>query len=139
MRNKLLMAGVGLILMGTNAYANGLGEDRPWQFKDANTTASQAINLDLMERKKAGYYDGTGQGAGGGGGFGGGSSATNNFYQFVDQSTTVNNCTSNGVGSPITCGGATNNSTNAQTTTQSNATADTTVTGNSIGTINNGQ
>lgn len=40
------------------AEANGLGEGRPWQFDTSADKSAKAAELDLMERKKGGYYDG---------------------------------------------------------------------------------
>jgi len=40
------------------SYANGLGESRPWQFETAHEKSARAGVLDVIERKKGGYYDG---------------------------------------------------------------------------------
>lgn len=47
-------------IMGTSvsAVANGFGENRPWQFADPNDRNARAATLDLIERKKGGFYDG---------------------------------------------------------------------------------
>lgn len=42
------------------AIANGFGENRPWQFASPSERNARASTLDLMERKKGGYYDGFG-------------------------------------------------------------------------------
>ena len=42
------------------AIANGFGENRPWQFATPGERNARASTLDLMERKKGGYYDGFG-------------------------------------------------------------------------------
>lgn len=40
------------------ALANGWMESRPWQFETSADKANKAGVLDLIERKKGGYYDG---------------------------------------------------------------------------------
>lgn len=38
--------------------ANGLSESRPWQFQTTGDKANKAAVVDLVERKKGGFYDG---------------------------------------------------------------------------------
>lgn len=48
-----------LILSATlsaSAHANNYGESYGWQFRTSADRANQAIVLDLMERRRAGYY-----------------------------------------------------------------------------------
>ncbi|VVT18124.1 conserved hypothetical protein [Roseovarius sp. EC-SD190] len=40
------------------ALANGYLENRPWQFQTTTDRANKAVVLDLIERKKGGFYDG---------------------------------------------------------------------------------
>ena len=53
-------AAFGITFVGSTpfAFANGLGEARPWQFDSNADKTRKALELDLMERKKGGYYDG---------------------------------------------------------------------------------
>ena len=55
---KSLMSAL-IIFGGTviSVEANGLGEDRSWQFDTSADKANKAAVLDLIERKKGGYYD----------------------------------------------------------------------------------
>jgi len=52
------VAAVLIAVSAGSALANGLGESRPWQFDTSADKANKAAELDLMERKKGGYYDG---------------------------------------------------------------------------------
>lgn len=54
----LAVAGVGLAVMTSPALANGLLENRPWQFQTTADKANKSVVLDLIERKQGGYYDG---------------------------------------------------------------------------------
>lgn len=45
------------------AIANGLYENRPWQFETSADKANKAIVTDMIERKKGGYYDAFGPGS----------------------------------------------------------------------------
>lgn len=45
------------VLAATGVRANGIGENGSWQFESAQDKAQKAANVDLMERKKGGYYD----------------------------------------------------------------------------------
>lgn len=45
-------------LLATAGAANGLLENRPWQFQTSADKANKAIVLDLIERKKGGFFDG---------------------------------------------------------------------------------
>lgn len=47
-----------LVLAPAELSANGLLENRPWQFDSGMDKANKAAVLDLIERKKGGYYDG---------------------------------------------------------------------------------
>lgn len=44
--------------LATHVNANGLYENRPWQFETPQEKSSKAGVLDLVERKKGGFYDG---------------------------------------------------------------------------------
>jgi hypothetical protein len=46
-----------LISVGTG-HANGFGESSPWQFRTANERAVNIGIVDVMERKRGGFYDG---------------------------------------------------------------------------------
>lgn len=59
------------------AHANGWLESRPWQFQTSADRANNAVVLDLIERKKGGYYDGF--------------------------STTVNNYSNTNIGTQVNC------------------------------------
>ena len=60
--NRLMTAAVCsvvTIMVGASAvFANGLGENRAWQFDTANDKIAKASIADLREKKKGGYYDG---------------------------------------------------------------------------------
>lgn len=71
MASAVMMGGVGA------ASANGWYESRPWQFDTSADKANKAAILDLIERKKGGYYDGF--------------------------STTINNNNTTNVGTQINC------------------------------------
>jgi hypothetical protein len=46
-------------LLGINAaHANGFGENSPWQFETPLETSANLAVLDMIERKKGGFYDG---------------------------------------------------------------------------------
>lgn len=49
---------VTLLLTAPVSQANGLGESRPWQFETPSEKSARAGVLDVIERKKGGYYDG---------------------------------------------------------------------------------
>lgn len=52
---------VGVVLcafLAPAAFANGYLENRPWQFQTSADRANKAVVLDLIERKKGGFYDG---------------------------------------------------------------------------------
>ncbi|MEX0921765.1 MAG: hypothetical protein WDZ84_03240 [Rhodovibrionaceae bacterium] len=62
-RNLAILAIAALSLSATSfaagsAQANGFSESRPWQFRTTADRANNAAVLDLIERKKGGYYDG---------------------------------------------------------------------------------
>ena len=52
-----LIAGMGAML-ATPSFSNGLVENRPWQFQTTADKANKAAVLDIIERKKGGFYDG---------------------------------------------------------------------------------
>ena len=45
-------------MIAVPSFANGLLESRPWQFQTSADRANKAVVLDLIERKKGGFYDG---------------------------------------------------------------------------------
>lgn len=57
----ILLSGAGIVaLFGSAlspAHANGWLESRPWQFETSADKANKAAVVDLIERKKGGYYD----------------------------------------------------------------------------------
>lgn len=66
-KEKVLMCTAAVIIGATTiavcalptlGRANGLGESRPWQFQTSADRANKASVLDLIERKRGGYYDG---------------------------------------------------------------------------------
>jgi hypothetical protein len=56
----LTSTGVAVAVMISPTFANGLLENRPWQFQTTTDKANKSAVLDLIERKKGGYYDGFG-------------------------------------------------------------------------------
>ncbi len=57
-RKLAILAIAALTLSSASALANGFSESRPWQFRTTADRANNAAVLDLIERKKGGYYDG---------------------------------------------------------------------------------
>ncbi len=53
----LILAFAGSVALATAAQANGWLESRPWQFDTSADKANKAAVVDLIERKKGGYYD----------------------------------------------------------------------------------
>lgn len=53
----LILALAGSVALATAAQANGWLESRPWQFDTSADKANKAAVVDLIERKKGGYYD----------------------------------------------------------------------------------
>lgn len=54
----VLLASPGALLVSAApAMANGLGENGAWQFQTQQDRAQKNAVVDLMERKKAGFYD----------------------------------------------------------------------------------
>jgi hypothetical protein len=52
------IAWIGVAAVASSAaLANGLFENRPWQFQTSADRANKAIVLDLIERKKGGFFD----------------------------------------------------------------------------------
>jgi hypothetical protein len=51
------VAGVIAVIAGARANANGLGENGSWQFQTTQDKVNKGAIVDLMERKKGGYYD----------------------------------------------------------------------------------
>jgi hypothetical protein len=74
---KRIIAAAILIGLTQSALANGWYESRPWQFDTTADKANKAAVLDMIERKKGGYYDGF--------------------------STTINNNSTTNVGTQINC------------------------------------
>ncbi len=63
MKHRYRAAAAGLVcsmfLASTaQSFANGWYESRPWQFDTSADKANKAAVLDMIERKKGGYYDG---------------------------------------------------------------------------------
>lgn len=56
-QKSLMLAAVLVGVSALSVQANGLGEDRSWQFDTSADKANKAAVLDLIERKKGGYYD----------------------------------------------------------------------------------
>lgn len=57
---KLVGTGVSLaiaLFLQLPAMANGLYENRPWQFETSADKANKAFLADMIERKKGGFYD----------------------------------------------------------------------------------
>jgi hypothetical protein len=50
------LAGLALLAAPLPALANNLGENGAWQFKTAADRANQAVVLDLIEKRRGGYY-----------------------------------------------------------------------------------
>jgi hypothetical protein len=56
-RRTVLFAGIAaLALSPVSAVANNYGESLGWQFKTSTDRANQAALLDLIEKKRGGYY-----------------------------------------------------------------------------------
>lgn len=49
---------ISTFVVATGAHANGLGESRPWQFETPHEKSAKANVVDVIERKKGGFYDG---------------------------------------------------------------------------------
>jgi hypothetical protein len=49
--------GTALLLVASPARSNGIGENAGWQFQTQADRVNKSAVADLMERKKAGYYD----------------------------------------------------------------------------------
>ena len=49
---------VALTASTGGVFANGLGENRSWQFNSSADKANKAFVADMIERKKGGFYDG---------------------------------------------------------------------------------
>jgi hypothetical protein len=52
-----LLSGVGM-LFATSAVSNGLLENNPWQFQTTTDKLNNSFVVDLIEKKKGGYFDG---------------------------------------------------------------------------------
>jgi hypothetical protein len=143
MKNTLLACAILACGLASPAMCQTLGEEGSFQFR---TPAERSVALSVaqtIEAKQGGQYEAGfgGFGAGGAGSGAGGSAAnTNNLFQFIDQSSITNNCTSSGaVGSTMSCGGGGTNSvsgTNLTSSGNSNK-SDTTLTGNTVTNANN--
>ena len=58
LRTPALICSMGLALCFAHlAHANGFGESAPWQFQTSQEKVNRATLLDMIEKKKAGYYD----------------------------------------------------------------------------------
>lgn len=55
--NKKFLLLLTLLCSASAAQANGLFEDRPWQFATPGETQTKAYIEDLIKKQKAGYYD----------------------------------------------------------------------------------
>lgn len=55
-RTPSCLVALALIAAPLPALANNLGENSAWQFKTAADRANQAIVLDLIEKRRGGYY-----------------------------------------------------------------------------------
>lgn len=58
--NRWLAAAAGCLavaLSGVPVQANGLGENGSWQFQTSQDKVNKGAVVDLIERKKGGYYD----------------------------------------------------------------------------------
>ena len=51
------VAVAALVAFGASAHANGLGENGSWQFQTTQDKVNKGAVVDLIERKKGGYYD----------------------------------------------------------------------------------
>jgi hypothetical protein len=60
LKTILTLTGVAVAVMTSPAFANGLLENGPWQFQTSYDKANKSAVLDVIERKKGGYYDGFG-------------------------------------------------------------------------------
>lgn len=49
---------VSLVASAGGVAANGLGENRSWQFDTSSDKANKAFVIDVIERKKGGFFDG---------------------------------------------------------------------------------
>lgn len=62
MRAKYILPGAlvsgMVVLLATPTLSNGQFENRSWQFQTTADRANKAVVLDLIERKKGGFYDG---------------------------------------------------------------------------------
>ncbi|HSV47790.1 MAG TPA: hypothetical protein VLJ58_18520 [Ramlibacter sp.] len=56
MKAATLGAVLACLLAGT-AQANGLGENVPWQFQTTQDKVNKGVIVDLIEKKKGGFYD----------------------------------------------------------------------------------
>jgi hypothetical protein len=58
LRTPALICTLGLALgLSSPAFSNGFGESAPWQFQSSQEKVNRATLLDMIEKKKAGYYD----------------------------------------------------------------------------------
>lgn len=58
--NLLPLTGIAVAVITSSSFANGLQESRSWQFQTTYDKANKSAILDVIERKKGGYYDGFG-------------------------------------------------------------------------------
>ena len=143
MLKSTAIAGVAaLLLCAAPALAQdrAIGEDSAFRFMDANSRAVRQNSLSLYELNRNGYFDQIRQGnlgalAGAGGLLGATSGNTANVFQFIDQSTTTNNCSNagSGVGSTMSCSRGDNSVSGVnQTSTGNTMSSETNVTGNTV-------
>lgn len=127
-----LTATASLCIAGS-ALANGLGEDGAWQFQTAAQKEALNLNLQLMQSHNANPATGAAGTTGTGAGGLASALAVGTLNEFIDQSTTVNQCSA-ASGGTITCTATrgTNTSDATQTNSNSSSSASNTLTGNQI-------
>ena len=140
MKKNALLGGViafaitlGMGAGAAHAQTGTVNQAVPWQFKDANTTASQQNGLLIIQALRnhtLGETPAQSLSGNGGGVFGLGSTATNNYT--VNQTVTNNNCSAAGAGADLNCGGGSIQATTTQTSTSSPVTAKSNATGNTV-------
>lgn len=55
-RIPLILGAFALVGVSSSAFANNVGENYAWQFPTSADKANQAFILDIIEKKKSGYY-----------------------------------------------------------------------------------
>lgn len=127
---KIALAASAALSLASVAHANGLNEDGAWQFQSAAQTQVMQSNLVLMEARRLGNNGSATSAVGSGLAS---ALAVGTYNQFIDNSTTINQCTA-ATGGPVTCSATrgSNSSAATQTNSQSPSTATNNVTGNKI-------